>query len=175
MKKFLAFLMTLLIIFLCITPACSEEEEEEYYLEEPPVEELEEFDLPLEEEEDEDQAFLSVAAAEIQIEEEQPLHVDEQKYNVKLSNMQHYSIIALNDAYIDAHIRGSIWVGGTLTSSDWCGADDDSINHKPSKYESYIYNNESNMYFKGRTDEQSKEAYNVLTYNCVESVRTYWK
>lgn len=176
MKKFLALFTALLIILLYITPTYSEEEEE--FVEEPPVEELEEFDLPLYE--DENQTLFSTNRGVVfeeeglQIEEDDPL-IEEKSYNVKLSNMSHFSIVALNNAYIDAHIRGNIWIGGTLTSNDWCGCDDGSINHKPSEYESYIYNNESNMYFKGRTDLQSQDAYNTLSYDCVESVRSYWQ
>ena len=98
----------------------------------------------------------------------------EYNFNIKMSNMAGYSIVALNDAFIDMHIRGSLWIGGTLTSNDWCGTDDGSINNKPSETESYIYDNQSNMYFQGRTENQSKDAYKNLSAAAVESTRDYW-
>lgn len=172
MKKYFIVLITLILLLLFNFSAFSQElevEEEEFseYVEEE-VEEIEEFELGFEEEEEEENL----------VEEKMLLSAQpppEYNYSISLSNISNYSIVALNDAFIDMHIRGSIWVGGTLTSNSWCGTDDGSINHVPSGTESYIYNNASEMYFQGRTENQSKEAYKLLSYDAVESTRHYWQ
>lgn len=94
-------------------------------------------------------------------------------YVVKQSNLNDFSIVALQDATIQGHIRGSLWVGGTLRSADWIFVDDGSINHSGAKT-SYIYNNESSIQFKSRTSEQSKYAYNGLTDDAVHKTANYW-
>lgn len=146
----------------------------------PPVEELEEFMIGFEEGLEYETDFSeeitepSLVDAAPQIFYEEPPPIPSKDFNVKLSNFSNYSIVALNNADIQSHIRGSIWVGGTLTGNNYNGMDDGSINHQPSGRESFVYNNESELYFQGRTDYQSPTAYNQLSYECVENVRYYW-
>jgi hypothetical protein len=83
-------------------------------------------------------------------------------YRVTLSNLPYYSIIALRNAQLNGHTRGSIWIGGTLTSGEWKFVDDGSIGGV-SPSDSYVANNESGIQFKGRTSEQSTLAYYGLT------------
>ena len=186
MRRIFALILAVIMALFTLAPAFAEDlnieyeqppqdgyvEFNEYY--EEPVAELGEVDLELVTVDQLPAPTITTSAEPMMAAAPEP-PIEEESYNVKLSNMCHFSIVALNDAYIDAHIRGSLWVGGTLTSNNWCGTDDGSVNHQPSKYESYIYNNESSMYFKGRTDAQSPDAYNILSYDCVESVRSYWK
>ena len=171
MKRKFAILTLLIFIFSMIS--CFSEEiddditmpEEEDYI----VEELGEIPLNFEDNED---LFLASYYIPDALPDET---IQEYDYKIKLSNVSNYSIVALNNAYIDAHIRGSLWVGGTLTSNDWCGTDDGSISGAPSGNESYIYNNESSMYFQGRTENQSPDAYKILSFSAVESTRNYWQ
>ena len=140
MKRVLALLLALLMCLTFLAPALSEDleiiitdtiEEE--------VEVLEEFELSFEE--DIQTPFLAIEISDLELETEKPnilaneITIDEPPiqeeydYVMHLSNSKGYSIIALNDAFIDMHIRGSLWIGGTLTSNDWCGTDDGSIDH----------------------------------------------
>lgn len=173
MKKILSIFMAIIVFLTIIVPVAAEDIE------------IENMDISLEnigEEEKEIQLNIEdleliveePAAALVPNEDEEVVIIEEHDFNIKLSNMIGYSIIALNDAFIDMHIRGSLWVGGTLTSNNWCGTDDGSINHVPSGTESYIFNNESEMYFQGRTENQSKDAYKKLSAAAVESTRDYW-
>lgn len=130
------------------------------------VEELPEVSLTGEEDEmNEDQTQNNG----IEVEDE-PSFV-EYDYTVDLSNLYAYSIVALNDANITQHIRGSIWIGGTLTGNQYI--DDGSIQGQAAS-DSYVYNNMSQLYFRGRTAEQSQDYYFLLTYKSVESTRNYW-
>jgi len=176
MKKGIVYFILLTFLFF-IFPSFSEELEIE--IEEPidvifPVEENE---INLEDNLD----LISInelQANNLEIPEEQEVEIPdlpkEYNFNIELSNLTGYSIIALNNAFIDSHIRGSLWIGNTLTSNEWCGSDDGSINHIPSGTESYIYNNESSMYFQGRTENQSKDAYKKLSAAAVETTKDYW-
>ena len=180
MKKGIVCFILLAFLFF-IFPSFSEELELE-------IEEPIDIILPIEDEDEEiilnedlnlDLDLNLVLTEEIQANNLEEVDVqinpiEEHDFNVKLSNMVGYSIIALNDAFIDMHIRGSLWIGGTLTSNNWCGTDDGSINHTPSGTESYIFNNESEMYFQGRTENQSKDAYKKLSAAAVKSTRDYW-
>ena len=93
-------------------------------------------------------------------------------YVIKSSNMPQYSIVAFNNAAINGHIRGSIYVGGTLRGSQFI--DDGSINGVAAS-DSYVYNNESNVSFKGRTNEQGAESYRHLSATSGGSTASYWK
>ena len=172
MKRKFAILTLLIFIFSMIS--CFSEEidditmpEEEDYI----VEELGEIPLNFE---DNDNLFLANYYIPDALPDET---IQEYDYKIKLSNVSNYSIVALNNAYIEGHIRGSLWVGGTLTSASWCGTDDGTIGGIASESESYIYNNESSMYFKGRTSngQQSPDAYKILSYEAVEATRNYWQ
>jgi len=94
-------------------------------------------------------------------------------YNITLSNLSNYSIVALNNATINGHTRGSIWIGGTLYSGNWKFVDDGSINGV-STSDSYIYNNQSSIQFKGRTADQSADAFYYLNSNAINTTRNYW-
>jgi len=174
MKKGIVCFILLAFLFF-IFPSFSEELELE-------IEEPIDIILPIEDEDEDlnlDLDLNLVFTEEIQTNNSEEVDVqikpiEEHDFNVKLSNMVGYSIIALNDAFIDMHIRGSLWIGGTLTSNNWCGTDDGSINHTPSGTESYVFNNESKMYFQGRTENQSKDAYKKLSAAAVKSTRDYW-
>jgi len=93
-------------------------------------------------------------------------------YVIKSSNMPQYSIVAFNNAAINGHIRGSIYVGGTLRGSQFI--DDGSINGVAAS-DSYVYNNESNVTFKGRTSEQGAESYRHLSATSGSNTASYWK
>ena len=93
-------------------------------------------------------------------------------YVIKSSNMPQYSIVAFNNAAINGHIRGSIYVGGTLRGSQFI--DDGSINGVAAS-DSYVYNNESSVTFKGRTSEQGAESYRYLSATSGSSTALYWK
>lgn len=105
------------------------------------------------------------------IEEPEVPQIVEYDYEIGLDNLYKYSIIALNDADINQHLRGSIWVGGTLTGSQYI--DDGALNGVPAS-DSYIYNNISQLYFKSRTQYQSAESYFLLSYKAVENTRLFW-
>ena len=87
-------------------------------------------------------------------------------YTINRSNMPHYNIVAFNNATINGHIRGSIYVGGTLTGSQY--VDDSSIDGVAAS-DSYVRNNQSQVYFKGRTGEQSLTAYYCLSEQSANS------
>ena len=93
-------------------------------------------------------------------------------YTINRSNMPQYSIVAFNNATIDCHIRGSIFVGGTLKGSQ-C-VDDGSLNNVAAS-DSYVRNNESQVYFKGRTEEQSLDAYRMLNETSGGATASYWR
>lgn len=95
-------------------------------------------------------------------------------YTVTLSNLPNFSLVALNNATINGHVRGSIWIGGTLSGGEWKFVDDGSVNHSGAG-NSYIFNNESHIQFKGRTSEQSETAYYQLTEDSVNSTKSYWR
>lgn len=91
---------------------------------------------------------------------------------VELSNLPNYSIVALNNADINCHTRGSLYVGGTLTGQQYI--DDGAINGvSPSN--SYIYDNQSEIVFKSRTSEQDKNAWYQLTDWSIETNSAYWQ
>jgi hypothetical protein len=92
-------------------------------------------------------------------------------YTVDLDNLYKYNIIALQNADINCHIRGSIWVGGTLTGNQYI--DDGSLNGKIAS-ESYVFNNQSNIYFQSRTNNQGLDSYKGLTASAVENNINYW-
>lgn len=94
-------------------------------------------------------------------------------FSVTLSNLSQYSIVALNNAGLNGHTRGSIWVGGTLTSGEWKFVDDCSLGGV-SNSDSYVHNNNSSVQFKGRTSAQSTEAYYGLTDAAISNTRNYW-
>lgn len=102
------------------------------------------------------------------------LEPDLRNYSVTLSNLPQYSIVALNNANLNGHVRGSIWVGGTLTSGEYKFVDDGSINHS-STSDSYVRNNNSSIQFKGRTNAQSASAFYYLSDNAVSNTRAYWR
>lgn len=99
----------------------------------------------------------------------QPVYYD---YLVSRNNMPLYSIVAFNNATINGHIRGSIFVGGTLTGSQY--VDDGSLN-KIAASDSYVRNNESQVYFRGRTEEQSLYAYRALNETSGGNTAAYWR
>lgn len=181
MKKGIVCFMLLAFLFF-IFPSFSEESELELESEieiEKPIN----VELQLEEEIflNENLNLISIDniqffnnSGEIEEETENINSPKEYDFKIKLSNLSGYSIVALNNAFIDSHIRGSLWIGNTLTSNEWCGSDDGSVNHIPSETESYIFNNESSMYFQGRTENQSKDAYKKLSAAAVEETRDYW-
>ena len=92
----------------------------------------------------------------------------EEYYCVMLDNLSRFNIVALNNATLNGRVRGSIWVGGTLHGGEWKFVDDGSLDHTGAGT-SYIYNNESAIQFKSRTDAQSTEAYLGLTEEAVNS------
>ena len=94
-------------------------------------------------------------------------------YTITLSNLSQFNLVALHNANLNGHTRGSIWVGETLHGGEWKFVDDGSIDHAGAG-NSYIYNNESSIQFKGRTSEQSPDAYYGLTDSAVSSTRNYW-
>ena len=98
----------------------------------------------------------------------------EEYYCVMLDNLSRFNIVALNNATLNGHVRGSIWVGGTLHGGEWKFVDDGSLDHTGAGT-SYIYNNESAIQFKSRTDAQSTEAYLGLTEEAVNVTSAYWR
>ena len=92
-------------------------------------------------------------------------------YEVNLNNLNKFNIVALGDASLSGHIRGSIWVGGTLTGN--LTVDDGSIDHQ-NPFNSYIYDNNSSINFKGRTSEQSMDAFYQLEDSAVYNTAMYW-
>ena len=92
-------------------------------------------------------------------------------YTINASNLSKFSIVALNNANLTGHIRGSIWIGGTLQGN--CNVDDGSINHSGAGT-SYVYNNQSTIAFKSRTSEQSQLVYHGLTDSAVTTTKDYW-
>jgi len=100
------------------------------------------------------------------------IETDTYVYNIDLSNLNLYNIVSLQNAEIRCHVRGSIWVGGTLTGSQYI--DDGSLNGiSPSN--SYVYTNESTIYFKSRTSQQSRDAYYLLSAQAVLDTTKYWE
>ena len=95
-------------------------------------------------------------------------------YVVTLANLSQYSIVALRDAYLNGHTRGSIWIGGTLTSGANKFVDDGSIGGVAAS-DSYVAINKSSVQFKGRTSEQGLYSYYGLTESAINSTRTYWR
>ena len=94
-------------------------------------------------------------------------------YTVTLSNLSLYSIVALRNATLNGHTRGSIWIGGTLKSGDWRFVDDGAFDgFSPSN--SYVAKNESTIQFKARTAQQSQYAYFGLTKSAITETRNYW-
>lgn len=98
-------------------------------------------------------------------------NIEKNYYTVDIDNLYKYNLIALQDADINCHIRGSIYVGGTLTGSQFI--DDGALNGKAAS-DSYVFNNKSNLSFKARTTEQSKDAYKTLTKQAVQDSIEYW-
>lgn len=92
-------------------------------------------------------------------------------YSVILEDLYKYNIVALQNADINCHVRGSIWIGGTLTGNQYI--DDGSLNGQIAS-ESYVYNNQSNLYFQSRTENQSLDAYKGLTDLAVNNAIEYW-
>lgn len=78
------------------------------------------------------------------------VEADTYTYNIDLFNLNLYNIVSLQNAEIRCHVRGSIWIGGTLTGSQY--VDDGSLN-EVSPSNSYVYTNESTIYFKSRTPQ----------------------
>lgn len=95
-------------------------------------------------------------------------------YTVTLSNLRYYSIVALNNATLNGHIRGSIWVGGTLHGSEWKFVDDGALNRE-SPSDSYVHNNESQIQFKGRTNDQGLNSYFCPSDASIAETRSYWQ
>ena len=93
-------------------------------------------------------------------------------YNIDLYNLNKYNLVSLENANIRCHVRGSIWIGGTLTGSQY--VDDGSLNGE-SLSNSYIYENQSTIYFKSRTTQQSQDAYYKLAAQSVIDTTNYWK
>ena len=92
-------------------------------------------------------------------------------YSVILEDLYKYNIIALQNADINCHVRGSIWVGGTLIGNQYI--DDGSLNGQIAS-DSYVYNNQSNLYFQSRTENQSLDAYKGLTEQAIDKAIEYW-
>ena len=87
-------------------------------------------------------------------------------------NLNAYNLVSLENADIRCHVRGSIWIGGTLTGSQYI--DDGSLNGE-SPSNSYIYENQSTIYFKSRTIQQSQDAYYKLAAQSVIDTTNYWQ
>lgn len=94
-------------------------------------------------------------------------------FTPSLSNLNQFSIIALHDFTMRGHIRNSIWIGGTMTGESYMCVDDGSIGGSGA-HTSYVYNNQSEVQFKGRTSEQSSSAYMRLSDDAVTSNANYW-
>lgn len=94
-------------------------------------------------------------------------------YTVTLANLSQYNIVALRNANLNGHTRGSIWIGGTLKGGEWKFVDDGSVGgNSPS--DSYVADNQSSIQFKGRTSEQGLYSYYGLTDSAISSTRSYW-
>lgn len=91
---------------------------------------------------------------------------------VNIENLSDYNLVALNDADVNCHIRGSIYVGGVLTGNQYI--DDGSMYGEPGS-ESYVYDNQSNLYFQSRTTNQSLDAYQKLDENAASATASYWE
>ena len=105
--------------------------------------------------------------------EEDPPQIESRNYSINISNMSNYSLVALNNMSLNGgHVRGSIWVGGTLHGGVY--VDDGSINHITSGNYSYIANNESTVSFQSRTSNQSTTAYYSLTEEAISTTKYYW-
>lgn len=153
MKKIIAFILVLIFILTPIfTTGTSESPATPTDLEpiDPPVEpENPELDPPSEPESDPDP----------------PLVVD---YTVSLSTLNKFNVVALNDFHMQGHVRGSVWVGGTMTGGPWMFVDD------AAGASSYIYDNQSEVQFKGRTAEQGLDSYSRLSEDAVTNNKNYW-
>ena len=93
-------------------------------------------------------------------------------YNIDMYNLNAYNLVSLENADIRCHVRGSIWIGGTLTGSQYI--DDGSLNGE-SPSNSYVYENQSTIYFKSRTIQQSQDAYYKLAAQSVIDTTNYWQ
>jgi hypothetical protein len=91
---------------------------------------------------------------------------------VNIDNLSDYNLVALNDADVNCHIRGSIYVGGVLTGNQYI--DDGSMYGEPGS-ESYVYDNQSNLYFQSRTVNQSLEAYQKIDEGAASATASYWE
>ena len=91
---------------------------------------------------------------------------------VNIDNLSDYNLVALNDADVNCHIRGSIYVGGVLTGNQYI--DDGSMYGEPGS-ESYVYDNQSNLYFQSRTVNQSLDAYQKLDEKAASATANYWE
>lgn len=94
-------------------------------------------------------------------------------FTPNLSNLNQFNIVALNNFLQQGHVRGSVWVGGTMTGGPYMFVDDGSIGGSGA-HTSYVYNNQSEVQFKGRTSEQSLTAYMGLTDAAVTANANYW-
>ena len=94
-------------------------------------------------------------------------------FTPNLSNLNQFNIVALNNFLQQGHVRGSVWVGGTMTGGPYMFVDDGSIGGSGA-HTSYVYNNQSEVQFKGRTSEQSLTAYMGLTDTAVTANANYW-
>ena len=99
---------------------------------------------------------------------------EQKNYTITLSNLSSYNLVALYNANLNGHVRGSIWVGGTLTGGEWKFVDDGSVGHTGAG-DSYVAINESGIQFKSRTSEQGTNSYYGLTDSAISSTRAYWK
>lgn len=106
------------------------------------------------------------------IEEMEEIEEEVCTYNIDLYNLNKYNLVSLENANIRCHVRGSIWIGGTLIGSQYI--DDGSLNGE-SLSNSYIYENQSTIYFKSRTTQQSQDAYYKLAAQSVIDTTNYWK
>ena len=104
-------------------------------------------------------------------EKSQSLNIIFSDFFVDLNHLYQYNIIALNDADINCHVRGSIWVGGNLTGNQYI--DDGSLNGLAAS-DSYVYFNLSSLNFKSRTEFQSPDAFFHLTDTAVINGTQYW-
>ena len=94
-------------------------------------------------------------------------------FSPSLSNLNNFSIVALNNFNMQGHIRNSIWVGGTLTGESWMCVDDGSVSGAGA-HDSYVYNNQGGVQFKARTSEQSADAYRQLSEAAATNASNYW-
>ena len=165
MKRIIAFLLTLIFcLFISISMAENVTNEPvETVIEETVEEEIQFSEEDNNENENEDPSSQQEPTVEH--------NIVEYDYDINLNNLYLYNIVALNDANINSHIRGSLWVGGTLMGSQY--VDDGSISGNAAS-DSYIYNNMSQIYFKSRTSQQDLEYFFLLTYKSVEATRNYW-